>query len=183
MTRLGTTATMLYDFSTGDIVGVRDVDGGDYYFRKAYGVARSDTEQFLTANTATPLEFEVVIKQDYVAIDGSIITVARTGIYQIAINAAIKNAGNADATLEIWLRRNGSLEPSSRMQVTSLRHAGSSQPTMVATYLWTGQIASFDSMRVTTSASTSNVHFHTDSPRASPDRPALPSAFISVTQL
>ena len=50
----------LYDETTGDIVGVKDPDGSEFYFARAanYGLFRDMDDQTALANTPTAITFD-----------------------------------------------------------------------------------------------------------------------------
>lgn len=73
-----------------------------------YGSFYDTTIQSATANTPTAMTLNTTdVSQGVSIVSSSQITVARTGIYNIAFSAQLENTSGGSETIAIWLKLNG----------------------------------------------------------------------------
>lgn len=173
----------LYDDDTGDLVGYRDADGGDFYFRKLYCDAISAPPQTFIANTSTIVAFETIRVRDGIIIDDGNITVAREGFYRIIVTFMWLNEHSGDATVSMWLNNNGELVEATRYTATLAKHAGATLVYVPITVQWTLQIKEKDAIQVMVRCSSADVSLASDGSQTNPLLPFRPSAHIAVAQV
>jgi len=107
-------APWLYDDTdgprAGDIIGLKDPDGSEFYFARAghYGAWRDLSDQTALLNTATVMEFDTeVIASGIEMVDSKKITFTRGGKFNFTLTAQIQNSDNQIHNFYLWGRLNG----------------------------------------------------------------------------
>ena len=103
-------APWLYDETTGDIVGVKDPDGSEFYWSRAarIGSFYDTTDQTNSANTAKVVTINTTdISRGVSIVSGSRITVDRAGVYNIQFSAQFENSDVSDQDVSLWFKKNG----------------------------------------------------------------------------
>ena len=118
----------LYDETTGDIVGLKDPDGSEFYFARAadYAYFSDSNTQTALANTPTVMSFDTPVITDGITLSGGTkFVMPRGGKYMFTLTAQILNNDTSIHNFYLWGRMNGTDIPgtATRVCVTS-RHGG-----------------------------------------------------------
>ena len=100
----------LYDETTGDIVGVKDPDGSEFYFARAanYGLFRDMDDQTALANTPTAITFDTPLIENGIVLDNNNqLVFARGGKFNFTLTCRIENSDNKINNFYLWGRLNG----------------------------------------------------------------------------
>lgn len=103
-------APWLYDETTGDIVGVKDPDGSEFYFAREanYGLFRDMSDQTALANTPKTIEFDTPMIQNGITLANSDeLVFARGGKFNFTLTCRIENDDNQEHNFFLWGRLNG----------------------------------------------------------------------------
>ena len=101
---------------------------GGAYVQFPYGAFSSYVTQTATVNTATQLTFSQTDFSNSVSLNGSNITVANAGIYNLQFSVQVSSLDTATTDTYIWLRQNGADIPGSTGVIGLLARKGPSNP-------------------------------------------------------
>lgn len=178
-------APWLYDEVTGDIVGVKDPDGSEFYFQRApyIGLFYDTTDQTDGAG-ATAMSFNTAAIQRGVRIvDGNKIYVDRAGVYNWQISVQLANTHNQAQSFDIWGRKNGVDIPDSNTSYTvPSSHGGAAGRVVPALNFWM-ELAAGDYVQVMWYVDNPLVRIEYTGVQTSPARPATPSIILTVNEV
>jgi len=179
-------APWLYDDTTGDIIGVKDPDGSEFYWSRAarIGSFYDTTDQTNTANTAKVMTYNTTdISRGVSIVSGSQITVDRAGIYNIQFSAQFENSHNQEEDVSLWLRKNGVDIPESNTFLAVVAQHGGINGHAVAAWNFFQQLAAGDYIQLYWSATSSLVSIQAIPAQTSPVRPGTPSIILTVNEV
>lgn len=178
-------SAFLYDEATGDIVGVRDPDGSEFFWQRVprIGLFYDTTDQTdgvgataMTFNT-TPIERGVSVRE------GQKIYIDRAGIYNWQISVQLQNADTQAHSFDIWGRKNGIDIPDSNTSYSvPASHGGAPGRAVPALNFWMALEAG-DYVEVMWFVDNSAVTIQYTGPQTSPVRPAIPSIILTVNEV
>lgn len=172
----------------GHVAGVQLTDNGEpTLFRNIapyYGAFLDLTDQYASANTATPMTFGTTQIADGISVvDGTKITFARSGVYDLQFSAMFTNPESASYEVSVWLDRNGANEAGSNTDLTVPSKHGSSNGHAVAAWNFVVYLAAGDYLRLMWSTPISTVFIEHKAAQTSPARPETPSVILTVNQV
>jgi hypothetical protein len=162
------------------VLGIR----GGKFMNNPYGAFQDSTDQ-TAANTTTAyaITFNTTDFSNGVTIaSGSRITVADTGIWNLQFSIQLKNTTNDGQDVDIWFRKNGTNIDNSNSRFHLVARKGSGDPShIIAALNFFVSMNSNDYVEImwrTENTGVSIEHFGTS---ASPTRPAVPSAIVTMS--
>jgi hypothetical protein len=178
-------APWLYDDTTGDIVGVKDPDGSEFYFQRTprVGLFHDNTTQVAALpNTAYAMTLgETDLSRGISIVDSSKITVNRAGIYNIQFSTQLDRTNAGNDIVDIWFRKNGVDLSDSNTKVTISGNANASKT--VAAWNFFGQAGAGDYFQVMWNTPDVRVRLHYEAAGTSPTRPITPSVIVTVNEV
>lgn len=178
-------APWLYDESTGDIIGVKDPDGSEFYFARAprIGSFYDTTDQIGVANQANAMGFNTTaISRGVSVVETSKIYVDRGGVYNWQISVQVFNDDSQAHTFDLWGMKNGVNIPDSNTRFTvPSSHGGIPGTVVPALNFWMDMVAG-DYVQVMWSSDSAHVSIQYDGPSTGPARPAIPSIILTVNE-
>jgi hypothetical protein len=178
-------APWLYDETTGDIVGVKDPDGSEFYFQRAPRVGlfhHNATQVAASANTAYAMSLgETDISRGVSIVDTNKITVDRAGIYNIQFSTQLDRSNSGNDVVDIWFRKNGVNVPDSNTKVTI--SGGANAAKLVAAWNFFVEANAGDYFQIMWNTPDTNVRLHYDAAGTSPTRPITPSVIVTVNEV
>lgn len=178
---------LLFNNTTGDIVGMKDPDGSELYFARIPHVASfyDVSDQTASANTATPMECDTVdISNSITLVDNSKITFSRAAIYNIQFSAQFKNTDNSsEYNISIWLAKNGNPVDNSNTEITIPRKHGGGDGFVVAAWNFFVTGVAGDYYQIMWSTPSTLVSLEYRPTQTSPVRPAVPSVILTVNEV
>lgn len=144
-----------------------------------YGVFSDSTTQIAVANTATQMTFNTTeISNGISIVDGSKITIANTGTYNIQFSAQIDRTANGTDEVSIWLRKNGINVPLTNTDIL-VTGTQATNP-VVAAWNLIQTAAAGDYFELMWSTPNDNVRLQYKPAKTNPDRPETPSVILTV---
>jgi len=147
-----------------------------------HGVFISLIDQIASSTTvAYSMSAETtVISSGVTIVDGSKLTVASAGTYNIQFSTQLESTGGGNAqTIDIWFSKNGSNVDNSNTQVVINSNNGRS----VAAWNFIETINSPGYFEIKWRVSDTRLELIHQETQSSPTRPAIPSVIITVTQI
>lgn len=186
MAYMKTTSPFLYDNSSGDIIGVKDPDGSELLFWRAphLGSFTDLSIQSASANTATDMECDTTdISRGISMSANSRITVSRSAVYNIQFSAQIRNTGNDERTVSIWLANaSGNIADSNTFVTVPKKHAGD-DGYVVAAWNYFVEMEAGTWVKLVWSVNGADVTLHYASDQVTPTRPKTPSVILTVVEV
>lgn len=177
----------LYDETTGDIVGVKDPDGSEFYFAREgnYGLFRSMVDQTASVNTPKPIEFDTpLIQNGIVLANDSDIVFARGGKFNFTLTCRIENNDNSDHNFYMWGRLNGTDLEGTLTRTSVPQTHGSHLGALILERSYFAPINPGDVMEVIWMVDDADVFLqHTDAQVGPPAYPSGPSVALSVYEV
>ena len=147
-----------------------------------YGQFSSTTTQSGSANTAYSMTFDTTDFSNGVSlVDGSKLTIANTGLYNIQFSAQLHTTANQAVDFSIWFAMTGSNIANSNTDFSIEKINGGGFQVAALNFLT--QIASGSYVELKYSKTTANGQLQSKGIQASPTRPATPSVILTVTQV
>lgn len=185
MTKLRHGQTFLYD-DNDDIVGIRDIDGSEFYFAR-----KPDLGVFLDLGNQTdgsgslPMEFDTVaITRGVRLVDSTKIYVDRAGLYNWHLSVHLHNTDSQAHFFELWGRKNGVDIPNSRFIYTVPSSHGGQPGTIIPSQNFWLQLAAGDYVEIMWMSDNAGVtiayHAAEEGP---PAKPAAPSLLLTVDRI
>ena len=175
----------LYDDSTGDIVGIKDPDGSEFFLQKVPRVGlfhHNATQTAAAINTAYAMSLgETDLSRGIAVVNGSRMTVDRAGIYNIQFSAQLDRTNSGVDVVDIWFRKNGVDLPDSNTKVTI--SGGANAAKTVAAWNFFGQANAGDYFQIMWNTPDVRVRLHYDPVGTSPTRPITPSVIVTVNEV
>lgn len=179
-------APWLYDETTGDIVGVKDPDGSEFYWSRAgrIGSFYDTTDQSVAANTAQAITLNTTdISQGITIASGSRVTVDRAGKFNFQFSLQFSNTDVADQDVSVWFRKNGTdIAQSNTLISVPSSHGGTPGHAVAAWNLWVDLTAG-QYVELYWSTTSVNVIIDAIAAQTSPTRPATPSVILTVNEV
>lgn len=176
----------LYDNTSGDIIGVRDNDGGDQLFvrNSIVGAFHSNVLQTASINTATAMQFATTdISHGITVVDDTKALVTRTGIYNVQFSAQLRNGDSQEANVDIWFRVDGADVADSNTRITVPKtHAGGDGFVVAA---WNVFLSMTENQyaQIMWSTPDTDVSIYFADGLTSPTRPNIPSVIVTVNEV
>lgn len=178
-------APWLYDETSGDIVGVKDPDGSEFYFARAprIGSFYDTTDQSGVANQANAMGFNTTsMSRGVSVVEASKIYVDRNGTYNFQISVQVFNTDSQEHNFDLWWAKNGVNIPESNTRYTAPAKHGAIPGTVVpALNFWVDLLAG-DYIQAMWSSDNALVRIEYDGPSTSPTRPGIPSIILTVDE-
>jgi hypothetical protein len=168
------------------IIGVRAPDGYETYLvAQWHGAFSSLVDQTATANTATPMAFEVTEINDHgvTIVDGTQITVDAAGVYNIQFSAQLVNTGASERNVSIWLYANGANVPNSNTQITVPKAHGNGDGQHVAAWNLFVRLNAGQYAQLMWSTPSTDVSIQHIAAQTTPTRPVTPSIILTVNRV
>jgi hypothetical protein len=179
-------APWLYDDTTGDIIGVKDPDGSEFYWSRAsnYGLFYDLADQSASINTANPIRFNTpVIEQGVRMVDTNKITFDRGGKFSFTLTAQIENGDSKANNFWLWGRINGVDIPNSLTRYSVPSSHGGLHGALVVERSYFGPMDAGQHIQVMWMTDNALVTFNYAASSTSPAMPATPSAYLSVHEV
>lgn len=186
MTRMKGGEPWLYDLVTGDLAGVKDPDGSEFFWQRipAVGSFFDTTTQADGVNTATAMTCNTTeITSGVRVVDGTKFTVARAGRFNFQFSAQLINTDPADYNVSIWPRKNGSDVANACTDITVPAKHGSENGAAVAAWNFFLDLTAGDYVELMWSTPSTTVSINYTAARTTPARPAIPSLIVTVNEV
>ena len=171
-----------------DVKGNINVASGSEFYLAGnklfnYGQFSDTTTQSGSADTAYSMKLNTIDFAHEVTIaNGTRITPANTGIYNLQFSAQMENTANSTIDFDIWLAYTGSNVANSNTNITLTKVAGSLGRS-VAAWNWMLPIVANDYVEIKWSCNDSTGRITSQGTQTSPSRPAIPSVIATLTQI
>jgi len=179
-------APWLYDETTGDIVGVKDPDGSEFYWSRSarIGSFYDTTDQTNTANTAKAITINTTdISRGVSIASGSRITVDRAGVYNVQFSAQFENSDVSDQDVSLWFRKNGTdIDQSNTFLSVPSQHGGTPGHVVASWNFWANLLPT-DYIEMWWSTTHIGTSIQAIPAQTSPTRPATPSVILTVDEV
>lgn len=149
----------------------------------AYGAFTNTTTQTAPAATPTGVTFNNTDYSRSVSINGSKVTLAKTGLYSITFSLQLSNATAADDDAIVWLRVNNNNVPNSASYVTVNKAHGGDPGSALMTVNLFYQFSAGDYFEIYGMTVLGNISLKTYAASSSPAYPASPAAILTVSQI
>ena len=174
----------LYSHSTGDIVGVKDPDGSEFFFERQhnYGVFFSTESQVDGLGSAVPMTFNVTAMSNgvYVA-ETSKIYVDRSALYNFQLSVHVHNTDTQAHTFEFWGKLNGTNIPNSLFPYTAPSSHGGAAGELTPSQNFFLQLNAGDYIQIYWITNDANVSIEYTA--ATGDKPAAPAILLTVSDV
>lgn len=154
-------------------------------FQNAYGAWSDSTDQTGSVSAGTVMTFNSQDVADGITlVDGSKFTVPNTGVYNFQFSAQLKNIGNTQEDVTIWIRVNGTDLANSATQVTvPARKSAGIYGYMVAAWNFFFDLTSADYVQLVWVPTSENLTIEALPSSLSPAYPAIPSIIATMNQV
>jgi hypothetical protein len=167
-------------FVLGSLFGPR----GGRFMNAPHGAFQDSTNQ-VAANTTTayPVTFNTTDFANGVTMaSGSRITVADAGIWNLQFSIQLKNTTNDGQDVDIWFRKNGTNIDNSNSRFHPPPRKGSGNPShIIAALNFFVSMNSNDYVEIMWRTENTGVSIEAFGTSASPTRPAVPSAIVTMS--
>jgi hypothetical protein len=157
---------------------------GGKYLNNPHGAFQDSTDQ-VAANTTTayPVTFNTTDFSNGVTIaSNSRITVADDGIWNLQFSIQLKNTTNDGQDVDIWFRKNGTNIDNSNSRFHLVARKGSGDPShIIAALNFFVSMNSNDYIEIMWRTENTGVSIEAFGTSASPTRPAVPSAIVTMS--
>lgn len=175
----------LYDHTSGDIVGVKDPDGSEFFFdrAKAHGVFLSTETQTDGVASATAMTFNNQVLSESVRVEeSSKIYVDKTALYNFQLSTHVHNSDSQAHTFEYWGKLNGVNIPNSLFPYSVQSSHGGQDGQMTPSQNFFLQLNAGDYVEVYWTTNNVAVSIVYTGPQSNPDRPAAPAILLTVNE-
>lgn len=154
-------------------------------FQSSYGAWSDSTDQTGSVSAGTVMTFNSQDVADGITlVDGSKFTVPNTGVYNFQFSAQLKNIGNTQEDVTIWIRVNGTDLANSATQVTvPARKSAGIYGYMVAAWNFFFDLTSADYVQLVWLPTSANLTIEALPSSLSPAYPAIPSIIATMNQV
>jgi len=149
----------------------------------AYGAFSNTTTQTAPAATPTGITFNNTDYSRHVSINGSKITLDKTGLYTIIFSLQLSNPSASDDDAIVWLRVNGANVANTGSQISILKSHGGTPGSGIMTVNFFYQFTAGDYFEIYGMSVLGNLQLKTYASSTSPDYPASPAAILTVSQI
>ena len=157
---------------------------GGKWINNPYGEFEDNTDQ-TAANTTTAyaITFDTTELSNGITLSNSSrINVSQAGIYNIHFTIQVKNTVNDSEDIDIWFRKNGTnIAASNKRFGMSARKSASDPSHLVAAMNFFVKLAANDYVEIMFRVSNVGVSLEHFAASSTPDRPAVPSAVVTVS--
>lgn len=178
-------APWLYDETTGDIVGVKDPDGSEFYFQRAsnLGVFLDTTNQ--TGGLSAPaMSFNTAAFERGIRLaDTNKIYADRAGWYNWQLSVHLHNVDSQSHYFNLWGKKNGSDIANSRFIYSVPSSHGGVPGTIIPSQNFFIYMDAGDYVQIYWSVDDADVSIAYHAPEVSPARPAAPSLLLTVSEV
>jgi len=152
-----------------------------YVDPKWYGSFYSTQDQTNAGATSTnKFTYNVTdISSGVSIVSNSRITIANSGVYNIAFSAQLQKSDSGDDAVQIWLQKNGQNIANTNTEVTIVGNNGK----FVAAWNFFVQANAGDYYELCWHSSDTAVTIDYQAAASSPSRPAIPSIILTVNQV
>lgn len=173
----------LYDEATGDIVGVKDPDGSEFFWQR---IPRLGVFTALSTQTdgsgAVPMTFENnPVSRGVSLLDGSKIVVDRSALYGFQLSTHIHNSDSQAHSFELWGRVNGADIPGSRFIYSVPSSHGGTPGALIPSQNFWLQLNAGDQVQVMWATDNAAVTIAFHEPETG--RPSSPSLLLTVGEV
>lgn len=188
MTKLRHGQTFLYD-DNDDIVGIRDIDGSEFYFARKpdLGVFFDTSNQSAFGGFVSTMFFNTAVIERGVRLVNSLTSklyVDRAGLYNWHLSVHLHNTDSQAHFFELWGRKNGVDIPNSRFIYTVPSSHGGQPGTIIPSQNFWLQLAAGDYVEIMWMSDNAGVtiayHAAEEGP---PAKPAAPSLLLTVDRI
>lgn len=154
-------------------------------YQNSYGAWSDTTDQTGNISSGTVVTLNTQdITDGITLVDNSKFTVPNTGIYNFQFSAQLKNVGNTQEEVTIWIRVNGTDLTNSATNVTvPARKSAGIFGYMVAAWNFFFELNSADYVQLVWLPTSTNVTIETLPASLSPAYPAIPSLIVTMNQV
>lgn len=181
---IGQRGELFYDSETGFLRRADGVTPGGILLnmsgRQGYCGAFYDT----TTQTNSAAVNKVRLNQSYISdgisvVDGTKITFAHAGRYNLQFSLQLNKTDSGNDDFELWLLRNGETGPFTNTKYTLIGNNAKG----VAAWNFVIDEPAGTYVELAWYSADSTVTIHYEAAATNPDRPAIPSAIVTVTQV
>lgn len=152
-------------------------------YAHAYGAFSDVTDQSVIANTATVINIGSTDFASGVSIvDGSKITVAGAGKYNLQFSAQLYNTDTQIHDVSIWFRVNGVDLANSTSEVSVPNSHGGKTGRLIAAWNIPFSLNAGDYIQLVWSSPSTSVTIETIAPQTTPTRPLTPGLIVTIDQ-
>jgi hypothetical protein len=174
----------LYEDATGDIVGVRDLDGSELYLVPNVGVFFDTTDQSADVDTAKAMTFNNAQTERGVRLaNSSRLYVDRRATYNLQFSAMFCNPEATAYAVSVWVAVNGVAMPDSCTDMTVPTKHGSTNGKAVASWNFFLDLNAGDYIELYWSTPYATVFIEHQDARTTPARPATPSVILTINEV
>jgi hypothetical protein len=138
-----------------------------------------NTPTAMQFNTADALNLGVTVVNDPL-FNPTLITVAKTGVYNLQFSAQIeRGSGGSAKQISIWLSKMGADLPETNTHLTVVANSGK----LVAAWNWLVDLTAGDHIQIMYSVSDSSIQLVYQSPDISVPHPATPSVILTMVEV
>jgi hypothetical protein len=157
---------------------------GGKYINAPYGAFQDSTDQVAASTTvATAITFDTTDFSNGVTLSNSSrLNVSQSGIYNIQFSIQFKNTTNDTQDVDLWLRKNGTNIDNSNSRFGLGPRKSSGDPShMIGALNFFVSLAANDYIEIVYRVSDVGVSIEHFAASASPTRPAVPSAIVTLS--
>ncbi len=157
---------------------------GGKYLNAPYGAFHDSTDQVAASTTvATAITFDTTDFSNGVTLSNSSrFNVSQSGIYNIQFSIQLKNTTNDSHDVDIWFRKNGTNIDNSNSRYHPPARKSTGDPShMIAALNLFAELNSGDYVEIMFKVDNVNVTLEHFAASASPTRPAVPSAIVTLS--
>lgn len=176
-------SAFLYDEVSGDIVGVKDPDGSEFYWQRAprLGVFFDTTTQ-TDGSGEVPMEFNTqYLSRGVSLIDDTKIYVNRDGLFEFQLSTHIHNEDSQAHTFELWGRLNGTDIPNSRFIYSVPSSHGGTPGALIPSQNFWLNLSAGDYVQIMWATDNANVKIAYHAAEAG--KPVSPSLLLTVKEI
>jgi len=157
---------------------------GGKYLNAPYGAFHDSTDQVAASTTAaTAITFDTTDFSNGVTLSNSSrFNVSQSGIYNVQFSIQLKNTTNDSHDVDIWFRKNGTNIDNSNSRYHPPARKSTGDPShLVASLNFFTSLAANDYVEIMFKVDNVNVTLEHFAASASPTRPAVPSAIVTLS--
>jgi hypothetical protein len=157
---------------------------GGKYINAPYGAFHDSTDQVAASTTAaTAITFDTTDFSNGVTLSNSSrFNVSQSGIYNVQFSIQLKNTTNDSHDVDIWFRKNGTNIDNSNSRYHPPARKSTGDPShMIAALNLFAELNSGDYVEIMFKVDNVNVTLEHFAASASPTRPAVPSAIVTLS--
>jgi hypothetical protein len=185
MTKLRHGQTFLYD-DNDDIIGVRDIDGSEFYFARKPDLGLFiDTTNQTDGSGALPMTFNTTaISRGVRLVDSSKVYVDKAGLYNWHLSVHLHNTNSQAHFFELWGRKNGVDIPNSRFIYSVTSSHGGSPGTIIPSQNFWLQLLAGDYVQLMWATDNVGVTIAYHAAETGPPaKPGAPSLLLTVDRI